>query len=318
VTRRGPRLPRDPRWRVGLAFAAALVVFVLVLAAIDKLAPAPHGPRSSSYATSPAGLAGYASVLERAGLRVRRQRQRVAEHPPATGETLVVLDPDVVEPKEARAIGAWVRSGGRLVAGGARDASWLDEVLSHPPVWDQSEPGRADVLVPVPETAGVRGVRTAAGGGWHELGGALPVVGPPKAPLVVVARSGRGTIVLLADASPLQNRLLASADNAALGLALAGGRPVAFLETVHGYGVTRGFGGLPLQVRWALIGLALAALVALWSAGRRLGPPEDPERPLPPPRSEYVDALAAALVRAMPAAELHAEASRGPDEEART
>ena len=43
-----------------------------------------------------------------------------------------------------------------------------------------------------------------------------------------------------------ENRGLARADNAAFGLALAGGAAaVAFLETVHGYGVSRGFGGLP-------------------------------------------------------------------------
>jgi hypothetical protein len=107
-------------------------------------------------------------------------------------------------------------------------------------------------------------------------------------------------VVLLADPGVLQNRRLAQADAAALGLALAGrpGRPVAFLETVHGYGVARGFAGLPDRVKWLLAGLALAALAAVWAVGRRLGPPEDPERPLPPPRAEYVDALAAALVRA--------------------
>jgi hypothetical protein len=50
-------------------------------------------------------------------------------------------------------------------------------------------------------------------------------------------------------------------------------------------------------VRASGAGLALAALVALWGLGRRLGPPEDAERPLPPPRAEFVDALAAALER---------------------
>ena len=112
-----------------------------MLAIVQALAPAPKGPPSSSYATSPAGLAAYASVLERAGHPVRRLRTRVAERAPRDGETLVVLDPDVMEPEEARAIGEWVRSGGRLVAGGSGDASWLEEVLDDPPVW---EPDDAD------------------------------------------------------------------------------------------------------------------------------------------------------------------------------
>jgi hypothetical protein len=116
------------------------------------------------------------------------------------------------------------------------------------------------------------------------------------------ARVGEGRVQLLADVSPLQNRGLARADNAALGIDLAGGaqRPVAFLETVHGYGVSRGFGGLPSEVKWALLGLALTALMAVWAAGRRFGPPEDPDTEPPPPRLAYVDALAAALERAKP------------------
>ena len=69
---------------------------------------------------------------------------------------------------------------------------------------------------------------------------------------------------------------------------------------MHGYGVSRGFGGLPANVRWAVIGLGLTALVAIWSVGRRFGPAEDPDAEPAPPRVAYVDALAAALVRAKP------------------
>jgi hypothetical protein len=297
------KLPTDARVRFTLGLAACLVAFGIVLAIVQALAPTPKGPRSSSYATSPAGLAAYASLLQRFGHPVRQVRTRVAEKAPRTDETLVVLDPDVMEPEEARAIGDWVRSGGRLVAGGAGgDAGWLDEVLDKAPVWEPDGVTRRRTLVPVAETTGVTEVRALDGGGWHELGGALPAIGPAGAPLLVTARSGDGTVALLADASPLRNAALGRDDGAALGLALAGGakRPVAFLETVHGYGVARGFAGLPARVQWALIGLALTALVAIWAAGRRFGPPEDPDTEAPPPRVAYVDALAAALVRAKP------------------
>jgi hypothetical protein len=43
--------------------------------------------------------------------------------------------------------------------------------------------------------------------------------------------------------------------------------------------------------------LTLAALLGVVAAGRRLGPPEDAARPLPPPRREYVDAVAVSLAR---------------------
>jgi hypothetical protein len=173
--------------------------------------------------------------------------------------------------------------------------------MDHVPEWSDRGGSRRLALVPVIEANEVREVR-GEGGAWSELGGALPVVGPPDAPLVATARAGDGTVALLADPSVLHNARLAQADNAALGLSLAGGsrRPVAFLETVHGYGVSRGFGGLPTQVKWVLLGLFITSLVALWSVGRRFGPTEDPETEPPPPRMEYVDALAAALARTKP------------------
>jgi hypothetical protein len=129
------KLPADARVRFALGLVAFLVAFGIVLAIIQALTPTPKGPRSSSYATSPAGLAAYASVLRRSGHPVRQVRTRIAEKAPGSDETLVVLDPDVMEPEEARAIGDWVRSGGRLVAGGSGGAPWLDEVMDDPPAW---------------------------------------------------------------------------------------------------------------------------------------------------------------------------------------
>jgi Domain of unknown function (DUF4350) len=278
--------------RALLALGGAVIAFVVVVLVVGRLAPTSGGPTSSSYATASRGLAAYASLLARNGHPVRRLRRAVADAPPPVSDTLVVLDPDAMEPGEGRAIGDWVRRGGRLVAGGAAP-TWLSGVLEDAPRWSPQAGGTRSALAPI---AGVSTVRSV-GGGWQQPGGALPVLGPADRPLLLMARSGRGTVALLADAAPLQNRLLATADDAALGLALAGGRPVDFLETVHGYGAARGLAGLPSRVQWMLAGLALAALVALWGLGRRLGPPEDAERPLPPPRAEFVDALAAALER---------------------
>ena len=297
-------IPRDGRVRVGLGVLACLAGFAIVLAIVDRLTPEPNGPLSSSYATTPRGLAAYASVLRRSGHPVRQVRTRIADEAPPADQTLVVLDPDVMEPEEARAIGAWVRAGGHLVAGGTGRAPWLDEVLAHPPRWKRDGARLRRTLVPMGATTDVDAV-VSTGGAWHAPGRTLPVIGPADGPLLVTTRSGKGRVTLLADTTPLTNAALDEADGAALGIALAGGkgRTVAFLETVHGYGVSRGFGGLPTQVKWALLGLALTALAAVWAAGRRFGPPEDPDAEPPPPRVAYVDALAAALVRAEPEAD---------------
>ena len=84
---------------------------------------------------------------------------------------------------------------------------------------------------------------------------------------------GRGTLQLLADVSPLQNRLLGSADNAQLGLEVAGPRtrPVVFVESVHGYGQSRGVAALPIGWKFAFCALALAGLLWVAARGRRLG-----------------------------------------------
>ena len=320
-------LVATPGQRLAAGAAALVVAFGVAVVVIDRLTPEPRGPQSSSYATAPAGLAAYADLLRRAGHRVERRRRPLADGPAVAGGTLVVLDPRAVAPREADAIGSFVRAGGRLVAGGAGGAAWLERALGPLPEWRAAGAGEARPLAPVPETAGVGAVRSVAGGAWAVAGGALPVLGPPGRPLAVVVRSGRGRALLLADASPLQNRALATADNAAFGLAAAGpgGSRVTFLETVHGYGTAGGLAALPARGRWVLLGLLLAALAFAWSRARRIGPPEEDERPLPPPRADYVDALAGALVRTRRPAEvarplrdaarerLTARAGLGPD-----
>ena len=132
-------------------------------------------------------------------------------------------------------------------------------------------------------------MKTSGDGRWKERGA--------LGSLLLVRPAGRGRIVLLADSSPLQNRLLGEADNAAFALALSGKGPLTFVESVHGYGPQRGLAALPARFGWALIGLLLAALVLMVARGRRLGPPERERRELPPPRRAYVDALAATMAR---------------------
>jgi hypothetical protein len=295
-------MTRGGRGRAVAGVAAAIAAFALAIAVIDRLAPAPRGPESSAYATSPPGLAAYAELLERSGHRVIKRRTKLAGEAAPQG-TLVVLDAAGIDQDEADAISRFVLGGGRLVAGGVRGASWLGDDL---PVRGDHPPDPAGVLAPASETQGVTTVRPLDGGALDRLGGALPIVGSPGAVLAAVARPGRGRVIVLADASPLQNRALAEADNAAFGLALAGapGEPVTFLETVHGYGAETGLAAIPARARWALLLLALAGIAFCWSHARRIGPPEEDERPLPPPRGDYVDALAGALVRTQRPAEV--------------
>ena len=281
---------------VAIAVVAALA-FVLVVERLDRAMRTPGGPTSSSFATGPTGLAAYADLLAGYGHPIRRVRDAPAEAELDPRSTVVVLDAEGLTRADAEALRSFTRAGGRLLTGGD-SPRWLDR-LALDVRWSDDGSNRAAPLAPVPEVAGVSAVAAAARGSWRDAGAALPVLGFDDRWLALVAEVGRGRAFLLADASPLQNRLLGRADNAALGLALAGGRgrTVAFLESVHGYGRASGFAAIPDRWRWTLGGLALAAILWMLARGRRLGPAESATRDLPPPRRLYVEALGAVLAK---------------------
>jgi hypothetical protein len=286
-----------PRRRVALV-VGLVVAFLAGATALDRLTRAPSGPRSSAYATAPGGLAAMASLLERDGRRVERLRRPPADALPSTDATLVLLDATLTADDTA-AVRAWVRRGGRLLTGGAAGHGIVRALLDDAPRGGRAAGTSARPLVPAAELVGVAAVRTAGEAAWVEAGAGVPLLGPPDASLVVAAEAGRGRILALADASPLQNRLLGEADNARLALGLAGapGGRVAFVESVHGYGVVEGLAALPVRARAALALLVAAALLLVLARARRLGPPEDEERAPAPARSLYLESLAAVLAR---------------------
>jgi len=282
-------------WRIGLGILVAVVAFDLLLRFLGSITGGtPGGPRSSSYATSHSGAAAYAELLGRAGHPVRQVRALPHSVAPSPEATVILLDPPSVAAKDALALRAFVREGGRLVVGGVSEGD-LREIVPSPP----GRPGPGVAFAKAHGLGDVRRVRTAGARAWATAGSARPLVSGHGRTVVAVTPYGRGRVYLLADSSPLQNRLLAKADNAALGLALAGSqsRPVEFLESYHGYGRSSGLSALPLAWKLLLTGLALAALVYMVARGRRFGPPQPEGRELPPPRREYVDALAASIAR---------------------
>lgn len=295
-------------WRSMRPGARALVGAVVLVVGLNLLiagvtvatgGSGPGGPTSSSYATGGDGLAAFAALLAGRGHPVQRLRVSLDRAALDPGVTLVLADPRGVTQAEGRALGAFLGSGGRLLAAGSGAAPVLAGLLGGAPEWNGARVASARPLVPVPELAGVTAVELGGAGAWSRAGGTLPVLGGPEGVVVTVASVGRGRVVALADASPLQNRLLARADNAALALAVVGGegRPVAFAEAQHGYGRGTGLGAVPSRWRWSLAGGFLAALVWMWSRSRRLGPPDEVERSGPPPRRAYAEAMGAALAR---------------------
>jgi Domain of unknown function (DUF4350) len=289
-------VPSSTEGRAALGIGGVLAALLVITLLLDALVPSPGGPRSSSFATAPDGIAAWADLARRSGREVRALRERWSDETlPAEG-TVVVLDPDDFTRGQARALRRFAEGGGRVVAGGRDPGPWIGE-LARGLEWERGGDEAARVLVPAPETGAAASLRTRAEGHWERAGGALPVAAGADGPIVLVQTAGEGRIALVADPSPLQNRLLDDADNAALALALAGPGPVTFVESVHGYGEATGLAALPARFRWGLILLGLSGLLLIAARWRRLGPPEPPEEPLFPPRRAYVDALAATLAR---------------------
>ncbi|MDQ3672455.1 MAG: DUF4350 domain-containing protein, partial [Actinomycetota bacterium] len=289
---------RSP-WAVVGFVAVAIVTANLALRELDQATRSPGGPTSSSFATAPEGAAAYAELLRRFDRPVVQLREAPSDAELDPGATLVLLDVRPVPSEDARAIEQFVRAGGRLLHAG-RDPGWLRSLDDAVPRWEPTSVGRATVSPAADDLGGVRSVVADDVGLWETTEGVL--LDTPDGALAIERPVGRGEAVLLSTASPLQNRLLAEADNAAFALAAAGpaGQPAIFAESFHGYGAATGLEAIPSAWWWGFGGLCLAALSFAFARGRRLGPPELPDRELPPARVEFADALAVQLAKTRP------------------
>jgi hypothetical protein len=305
----------------GWALAGTAAVALLVIAGIlgEAFGGEPHGPVSSAYATDGEGLAAWASLLARNGHPVLALRSPLGRARLDPAATLVVLDPEALLHSQGRRLLAFVNAGGRLLIGGSDPQRFLTALFENPPQWRRVAARRATPAAPFGTlVVGVGEVHSAGEGAWEEAAGYRPLlVAQPGGPVLLERRLGKGTLWLLADSSILQNRLLGSADNAQLGLNIGGAppRPVVFVESVHGFGESRGLAALPGRWWAALGGLLLAGLLWALARARRLGPPEPAEGSLElsPPRGEYVEALALLLRRAAGPDELAAARGRIAD-----
>ncbi len=151
-----------------------------------------------------------------------------------------------------------------------------------------------------PFTDGVRKVESAADSACFATPGSFSkMLVNGNSILGLWKRMGMGSLVLMASSSPLQNAMISKDDNAAFGVDLAGHphSTIIFDEAAHPIAPIKqtGIGAIPLHWKVALILCLLAALAALWSVGKRLGPVSPPERALAPARSGYIDAMATSL-----------------------
>lgn len=291
---------RDRRTLV-LALVGLVVGFFFIREASALIfgPPRAKGPESSSFATSQAGLAGLAELADQRGFKIEQRMYDLAgdEVPPLDpSKTLAVFNTEL-DPNEVATVAKFLLSGGRLVTGG-RGSTWVMGV---------ARPLRYSELNETTPLAGEVD-RPELFGGAKELsvpspiyfaayaGDSLAWVGDQAIATEVAVGAGR--IRMVSDPSLFSNSSLAKADNAAFALAMLGnpGDTVVFAEAGHGYRINTGTAkGLPWRLRWFLAFSLFATILGMIVQGRRNGPPERPHRVLPPPRSDYIYAVAANL-----------------------
>ncbi|MER7759234.1 DUF4350 domain-containing protein [Streptomyces sp. NPDC097619] len=292
---------RDHR---GLVLAAVVLVLAGLLLALFRTGTR-HGtldPRSAD----PQGSRAVAELLARAGVRTRVVTTTAeAAAAAGPGTTLLVTVPDLLGPaQQTRLKAAMDLSGGRtvLLAPVASLAALAPGTTGHPPAGDT-------VLAPDCPLPAARRAGSAATGDGPRYTDARPGAVPcypadGSATLLLLPGPSRtaGETVLLGSPAPLLNENLAEQGNASLALQLLGSRPdlVWYLPSLDDPALTdpdqvarKSFTDLvPDGWNWALLQLAVAAvLAALWRA-RRLGPLVTEPLPVVVPAAEAAEGRA--------------------------
>ncbi len=288
--------------RVGPVKRVVFVIVVLVvganagLAALDSVVGSdPGGPTGSSYATADDGLAAWGDLLRARGTEVEALRDPLGEADLPTGGTVVIAEPeDAPTPEALDALARHVQGGGRIVTVGEGGAAYAGPLLGLDLGW--TDEGTVEPAPVGPTLDGLTTLVADGVGSFATPGSATVEAGPAERPVIVSA----GSLIAVADAGLVANAHLDEADDAALAVLLAGEGPVAFAEAEHGYGRARGLDAVPGRWKATVLGLVLATLIGFWSVGQRLGPAEVADRPLPPARLAYVEAVAAALPATTP------------------
>jgi hypothetical protein len=285
-----------------LALLAVVIALNLARLGWERLFPSPQvsGPAGSSYVTTAYGAAAYAELLEETGHQVSRLRASWRGDRLRVPSTVVLIEPrwDSFAQTEIEALRRYLDAGGRLVIAGRVDPRLMEELTPLPPEWQPSGPEAATASPLLP---GIGTVVLGGRGTFAAPGSATVLLAGPEGEAVMVRlQIGQGEVIWLADSTPLLNTGLSKADSAGLAVALAGGRRVVFDEYRHGYGGDGLVDSLPGGWAVTLLLLLAAGMVWMITYGRRLGPPEPRQRPLPPERSVFLDSVAGILGRTRP------------------
>lgn len=115
----------NPRLRRRALLVAALAALLGVGWVASWATREPSGPPSSSYATSPDGVAAYADLLGRFGHPLQRLRTALSESDLSSATTVVVLDAGTLSQEDVSAAQDFLVRGGRIVVAGTPPGALL-------------------------------------------------------------------------------------------------------------------------------------------------------------------------------------------------
>lgn len=293
ITDRGRRIRRTLLWLAGGVIALNLLIWGL--SSLSE-GGAVSGPDGSSFVTTRSGAAAAAGMLERLGIRVERARVPLDEVELDRDTTVAIVDVGsaVYGAPELNHLEEFLRAGGRLVVAGQAD--FVERLLPDAPLWRSEGAEQANATGDLVTTS-VGSVRL---GGFGSLTGAdTPFLVADDLAIGMTRPVGEGELVWLADSFPFHNQGIGQENAAVLVASLLDPQgPVVFDEYRHGYRLDGGLWAvIPPRWRLALLLGGVTAVLALAAYGRRLGPPHDIERRLPPGREAYLDSISGIMSR---------------------
>jgi hypothetical protein len=259
------------------------------------------GPDGSTFVTTRDGSAAVAGMLERLGIEVVRSRLPLDEAALSSETTLVLIDVAAADytTSELRALEEFLDAGGSVVVAGATEV--VGRLLPDASVWRSQGGSIAHPRGPLLEEDSFQSVLLSGFGSFEVSNSDTPIWVTDGEEAVAVARSvGDGFFAWVADSYPFHNDGIGQEESAvAIYRLLDPSGTVVFDEVRHGF---RQNGGLWLVIpaNWRrMLGLAgVVALLGLIAYARRLGPPHDFRRRLPPSREAYLEAVAGIMSRA--------------------
>lgn len=290
------KLPRLDRTTVFTIIG--VVVFALVYGGVASYISAYYessSPSPSVYSRSGKGLSVWYGYLARLGLdpKVLTDFDTLP-----SGATLIIAGPLDASPGpgDAGRLERWVRGGGRVVLIGTELFGLLEELGAVP--GPASAP--ADTRL-APSLPGVyaSGVATIAPGEDRFRPGEPVWVAhyqDSHGDVLISRRLGSGEVVWLADASPVSNDGIGTADDSALAVLLARvpGRAIYFDEFHHGFvKEATPWDRLSVGGRASVVLLLLGVAVLVIGRGRRIGPPIPTPEETPMRGGAYISQLAA-------------------------